>query len=346
MLVAMEVVLSRFVSVRIPPTTEYLIKISFAFLPVAVAAMLFGPLWGGMCGALGDLIGALFFQAGSTYFPGFTITAFLSGAVYGLFLYNKPVKIPNALAASAIVNLVCSLGLNSLWLYIMYGEASVAMLPGRALNAAAMIVVTAIAVIFFDKVLKTQRQSLTADHKRALRRAAKQTLASQPDYCAQVSGAIAQRALELPEYIEAKTVFCYIGVDGEVLTDEIIAHALKTGKRVCAPRCEADYTMTARLFTSADCLEKGRLGLLEPSESAQIIPAGEIELALVPALLCGRDFHRIGKGGGYYDGYLVNCPAVRAALAPDKLLRRALPNDSFDAIMDIIVTEKETLRRQ
>ncbi|MDO4566303.1 MAG: ECF transporter S component, partial [Oscillospiraceae bacterium] len=56
LLTAMQVVLSRFLSINIPPTAEYLIKIGFSFLPIGVAAILFGPLWGGACAALGDVI--------------------------------------------------------------------------------------------------------------------------------------------------------------------------------------------------------------------------------------------------------------------------------------------------
>ena len=345
MLVAMEVVLSRFLSIRIPPTAEYLIKISFAFLPVAVAAMLFGPLWGGICAALGDVLGALFFQAGSVFFPGFTVTAFLTGAVYGLFLYNRPVRIANALAASALVNIVCSFGLNSLWLYIMYAEGSVAMLPGRALNAAAMIVVSTLCVVFFYKVLAPQRAELTAGSKRALRLSAKSLINSAPALLEETGAGITENLLALPEYKHAATVFCYIGVEGELATSAIIAHALQQGKRVCAPRCESGGAMTAKLYSSEEELVKGRLGLLEPPESAPTVPSSEIDFAVVPALLCGRDFARIGKGGGYYDRYLASAAFTKAAIVPGKLLRRSLPRDKFDVLMDIIVTESETLRR-
>ena len=346
MLVAMEVVLSRFLSIRIPPTAEYLVKISFAFLPVAVAAMLFGPLWGGLCAALGDVLGAVFFQAGSVFFPGFTATAFLTGAVYGLFLYNRPVKISNALAASVIVNAACSFALNSLWLYIMYGEGSVAMLPGRALNAAAMTVVSALAVVFFYKVLAPQRAALAAEHKRALRVSAKSVINSDPALFKDTGAAITERLLALPEYKEAETVFCYLGVEGELATDAIVADALRRGKRVCAPRCESGGVMEAKLYTPAAGLARGRLGLLEPLESAPTVPSGEIDFAVVPALLCGRDFARIGKGGGYYDRYLERAAFTKAAIVPSRLVRRTLPRDGFDVLMDIIVTESETLRRK
>ena len=74
-LVAMEVVLSRFLSINIWSN-----KIGFAFVPVAVTAMLYGPLTTGLTAAAADLIGALLFPSGP-FFPGFTLTAFLGGVV-------------------------------------------------------------------------------------------------------------------------------------------------------------------------------------------------------------------------------------------------------------------------
>ena len=78
-LISTEVVLSRFFSI-----SAWNIKIGFSFLPVVVAALLLGSLQAGIVAGLGDLIGALLFPIGA-YFPGFTLTAFLTGIVFGLF---------------------------------------------------------------------------------------------------------------------------------------------------------------------------------------------------------------------------------------------------------------------
>ena len=83
LLAALEFVLSRFLSISAWNT-----KIGFAFVPVALAALLLGPLNAGIVAALADFLGALLFPVGP-YFPGFTLTAFLMGLCYGLFLYKK-----------------------------------------------------------------------------------------------------------------------------------------------------------------------------------------------------------------------------------------------------------------
>lgn len=79
-LVATEIVCNRFLSVN-----TSLFKIGVAFLPVVLAAWLYGPVAGALVGGLGDLIGALLFPIGP-YFPGFTLTAALAGAGYGFCL--------------------------------------------------------------------------------------------------------------------------------------------------------------------------------------------------------------------------------------------------------------------
>ncbi len=80
LLAALEIVLSRFLSISAWNT-----KIGFAFVPVALAALLLGPLNAGIVAALADFLGALLFPVGP-YFPGFTLTAFLMGLCYGVFL--------------------------------------------------------------------------------------------------------------------------------------------------------------------------------------------------------------------------------------------------------------------
>lgn len=72
LLVAVEIVLSRFCSIN-----AWDLKIGFSFLPVAVAAMRLGPLEAAVVAAVSDFVGAVLFPIGA-YFPGFTLTAFLS----------------------------------------------------------------------------------------------------------------------------------------------------------------------------------------------------------------------------------------------------------------------------
>lgn len=117
-LVAIEIVLNRFLSINTPG-----LKIGFSFVPIVIAAILFGPARAGLIYGLADLIGAILFPIGP-YFPGFTVCAALMGMVYGVFLYKKE-RIgffKNILPPVIINNLILGLLINTVWVSILYGS--------------------------------------------------------------------------------------------------------------------------------------------------------------------------------------------------------------------------------
>ncbi len=115
LLVALQVVLGNLLQVPLEGK-----QFSFGFLPVAVAGALLGVPGGLLVGALGDLIGAHLFPAGA-YFPGFTITSALVGALYALPLYRHRTSAPRV-AAAVLLAALANLFLNSLWLSMLYGS--------------------------------------------------------------------------------------------------------------------------------------------------------------------------------------------------------------------------------
>ena len=132
-LIALEVILTRFCSIN----TEIL-RIGFGFLPVAMAAMLYGPLLAGAAYAVGDILGMILFPSGA-YFPGFTLTAFLTGCTYGIFLYKGPTSWLRLLMAVLCVCLILNLCLDTLWLHLTMGQGYLALLPTRIFKCAVMI---------------------------------------------------------------------------------------------------------------------------------------------------------------------------------------------------------------
>lgn len=96
------------------------LRITFTFIPLAVAGWLFGPVPAMLVGAVGDIVGALLFPQGA-YFPGFTLTAMLSGLVFGLFLYDgdSSKHIVRISLSKFMVSILMNVLLNSLWLSII-----------------------------------------------------------------------------------------------------------------------------------------------------------------------------------------------------------------------------------
>lgn len=132
-LIAIEVILTRFCSIQ----TD-IIRIGFGFLPIAVAGIMFGPLWAGAAYAAGDILGMLIFPSGA-YFPGFTLTAFLTGCIYGFFLHKKMPSFKTIVVPVLIVCMGLNLFLDTLWLNILYGQGYLLILPARIVKCVFMI---------------------------------------------------------------------------------------------------------------------------------------------------------------------------------------------------------------
>lgn len=131
LMVALNVVLGRF-SVQLAPEVRLSV---LGFLPIALAAHLMGPLYGALTGAVGDIVNYLLFtHAYGGYFPGYTLTAALSGLWYGLLLYRKKISWPRAIFTILPVILVGEMGLNSIWTYLLYSKSFWAKLPLRLLT--------------------------------------------------------------------------------------------------------------------------------------------------------------------------------------------------------------------
>ena len=145
-LTAMEIVLSRFLSISTWNT-----KIGFAFIPVALAAMLYGPLPAGLTAACADFIGAVLFPIGA-YFPGFTLTAFLGGVVFGLFLH--PVQSAGRVAAAVFLKqFVLGLLLNTFWISLLYGSPYLPLLSTRLFQAVLLGAVEFAVILLLAKLL-------------------------------------------------------------------------------------------------------------------------------------------------------------------------------------------------
>lgn len=145
LLIALEIVLSRFLSITTP-----IVKIGFGFVPIAICGMMFGPVWAGVAGTVADLIGATLFPIG-TFFPGFTLSAALTGIVFGLFQHKRKRGWLQLMGAVAINCLGISLILNTYWLTILMGTPFLLLLPMRIVQNLIMVPVQFIVLRFMQR---------------------------------------------------------------------------------------------------------------------------------------------------------------------------------------------------
>lgn len=147
MLIALEIVLERFCSI-----STATIRIGFAFIPMALCGMLFGPVWGGVAYGIADLIGAAIFTG---IFPGITVARICSGVIYGLFLHRENVKFaPHMLSAALCDQIICTLGITTLVLSVSSGTPFSVMLWTRLPQA---VVCAAMEIAVFPLLVKLRQ---------------------------------------------------------------------------------------------------------------------------------------------------------------------------------------------
>ncbi len=134
LLIAMNVVLVN----MIPVIQVDIIRISFGFVPQSFSSMLFGPIIGGIGAVVADVIGMIIAPKGA-YFPGFTLSALLTGIIYGVFLFRKKKTLLRITLAVLCITVFVDLALNTYWLTIMLGKGFLAILPARIIKSAVML---------------------------------------------------------------------------------------------------------------------------------------------------------------------------------------------------------------
>lgn len=115
MIVAVNVILKQ---ISFGPET---VKIGLGFIGSVLLAYLFGPLWGTIGGGITDLVASALFGNQGGFFIGFTLTAMAGPFIYSLFFYQKPVRIWRVVVATLTVALLVNVGMNTLWIHLLYG---------------------------------------------------------------------------------------------------------------------------------------------------------------------------------------------------------------------------------
>ena len=145
-LTAMCIVIAMFLTIR--PNDS--IKITLTFIPVVIAARLYGPAGAGIVAGLADIIGCIVNPHGMIY-PPITMTEVMVGIVLGLFLYKKWNMI-RIIAAVGINQLIFSTFLTPLWLFFLYGANYQTLLVVRIPQILIMITIQ---IILIPVILKT-----------------------------------------------------------------------------------------------------------------------------------------------------------------------------------------------
>lgn len=156
MLVALNIIMAEVAKFPIVPKV---LELSFGFVPVAMAGMLFGPVGGMVVSSAADVIGAVL--SGVEFFPGYTLSAVLSGLFYGLTLHKQGASVWRIALGQLLVSLICYAGLNTLWAWVMgYGRTVQYVVTRLTVNAVAYPIYTFVLYLLmrsrkaFEKAVK------------------------------------------------------------------------------------------------------------------------------------------------------------------------------------------------
>nr|AGF93389.1 conserved hypothetical protein, membrane [uncultured organism] len=122
-LTALSIILTRILSIRIAIGGVEGIRIGIGGLPAIFTGVIFGPLAGGIVGAVADVLGYIINPMGA-YMPHFTFTAFLTGFIPGavvFYIFRKKRNIWIFLLAVGIGQTVSSVILVPVFLNNLFG---------------------------------------------------------------------------------------------------------------------------------------------------------------------------------------------------------------------------------
>jgi 5-formyltetrahydrofolate cyclo-ligase len=163
--------------------------------------------------------------------------------------------------------------------------------------------------------------------------------------CLFLSRAIQSRAIELLPYQVSRSVALYSATRNEVVTEDILDHALFSGRRVFFPRTSAEGAAEFIGITSSADLCPGRYGIREPSGAELLGTSDRAALVVfVPGVAFDRMGNRLGRGKAWYDRVLAQLEdATIIGLAYQFQIVEQVPVSAWDRKVHYIVTEDEII---
>ena len=154
------------------------------------------------------------------------------------------------------------------------------------------------------------------------------------------SSVIRQKLFALQEVKQAKVIAFYLTKGSEVETGSMVDQAKKEGKKVLVPVAKEDIELVE--FLSWEELALGKFDILEPTRK---IRHDKADVVVTPGIAFDKQCHRIGYGKGYYDKLFKKINTIRIGIAFDFQVIESVPANENDEKLDMVITEKRTIRK-
>lgn len=163
MFIALNMVLTRVLGIPMGPY-----RIAFGPVAIIMAGLWLGPVCGGICGLLSDVLGC--FVSGYAPNPLITISAILWGVIPGLSDRIIPAAAKKGRAAAiclsiALSGLIGSIGFTTAGLVLILGYNFYAIFPGRVVQTAIIVVLYSLicCTLYFSPLTSYVRRTLYAE---------------------------------------------------------------------------------------------------------------------------------------------------------------------------------------
>lgn len=143
------------------------------------------------------------------------------------------------------------------------------------------------------------------------------------------------------QLVQGNQITAYVSMSSEPPTSEMLDAITSTGIDVWVPIMKKGRALEWGKF--GNNLAVNSFGVAEPPAD-ETFDLATVDAIVIPAQRAGLDGTRLGRGAGYYDRALAKIPAhsaggpQRIVVVFDDEVDDSVPHDSWDELMDVIVT--------
>ncbi|MFH1306565.1 MAG: 5-formyltetrahydrofolate cyclo-ligase [Candidatus Micrarchaeota archaeon] len=159
---------------------------------------------------------------------------------------------------------------------------------------------------------------------------------------------IFRHLLQIPQFLNAKTIMLYMSKNSEVPTEKLILSLLNSGKKIALPHTNIqDTSITPYYISSLSQLEPSSFGVLEPNLKCKICYIKNIDIIIVPGIAFDEKRMRLGYGLGFYDRFLSSASSPSIGICYDAQISPSpLPHEHHDIPLNFVASEKRIIKKK
>ncbi len=175
-----------------------------------------------------------------------------------------------------------------------------------------------------------EKEEIRAAIHAAKKNADKSNLAAWSDVCC-------KKLLADTDIRNARVVMLFHPLPDEINIVPVLSALHAAGKTVLLPEVIGPGEMWARVYDDEKNLSKGCFNIFIPKGKV-FTDLVRIDVIVCPGIAFDRKLHRLGRGKGFYDGFLKSAPrAVKIGIGYPFQLVDSVPVELHDICMDKLI---------